>query len=212
MLDGIMAGTMGAQEFYDFVNADGPPADDAIRADIETAIDTFDLVLTEYVDNEVSREADYGFAQATESLHSGDAVMFFHGDWAKGYLVSVGWTAGVDFGVSGPPGASDLFVYGADMFAMPVSAQHPNNARNFLSVLASKEAQVAFNRFKGSTPMRMDARDELDEPGKLALDNLIEAKVLMKGHPNDDWDAAIEAYVADGDKAALLEVYLTADP
>jgi hypothetical protein len=35
---------------------------------------------------------------------------------------------------------------------------------------------------------------------------------LMKGHANADWDAAFEAYSMDGDKAALLDVYLTVTP
>jgi glucose/mannose transport system substrate-binding protein len=212
MFDEILAGTMGAEGFYTFVNSGEPPADQDTIDQITSAVDTFDLILTTYVDVETSKAADYGWDAATATLHSGDAAMLFHGDWAKGYLVNLGFDPGVDFGVSGPPGAFDLFVYGADMFGFPAAAPHPQNALDFLSVVASKEGQVAFNRQKGSTPMRTDVREELDEPGQLALDNLINAKVLMKGHPNADWDAAFEAYSMDGDKDALLEVYLTATP
>lgn len=212
MLDEFMAMSLGAQPFYDLIHDGKAPADDATKEAITRAIDAFDLTLTDYIDVEKSRVAEYSVFEAAESLHSGDAVMYFHGDWAKGYLVSVGWTGGVDFGVSGPPGASNLFVYGADMFAWPETVPHPNNAHDFLTLVASKEAQIAFNRNKGATPMRQDARDGLDEPGKQAMDDLVNAKVLMKGTPVKAWDDAIAAYVEDGDKAALLDVYLTTAP
>lgn len=212
MLDEFMAMSLGAQPFYDLIHDGKAPADDATKAAITKAIDAFDLTLTDYIDVEKSRATEYSVFEAAESLHSGEAVMYFHGDWAKGYLVSVGWTGGVDFGVSGPPGASDLFVYGADMFAWPESVPNEANAHDWLSVVASKEAQIAFNRQKGATPMRKDARDGLDEPGKLAMDDLVNAKVLMKGTPVKAWDDAIAAYIDDGDKAALLDVYLTTAP
>lgn len=212
MFDEILAGTMGAEGFYAFVNSGEPPTDATVTEQLTSAVDTFDLILTEYVDVDASKAAEYGWAEAAQAIHNEDAIMFFHGDWAKGYLDSLGDTPGVDFGVSGPPGASDLFVYGADMFGLPAVAPHPETALEFLQVVASKEGQVAFNRKKGSTPMRMDVRDELDEPGKLALDNLLDAKVLMKGHPNAAWDDAFAAYAENGDKEALLQVYLTAKP
>ncbi len=212
MLDEFMAMSLGAQPFYDLIHGGEAPSDDATKEAITKAIDAFDLTLKEYVDVETSRADGYGVFEAAESLHSGDAVMYFHGDWAKGYLVSVGWTGGIDFGVSGPPGASDLFIYGADMFAWPESVPHPTNAHDFLTLVASKEAQIAFNRFKGATPMRKDARDGLDQPGKQAMDDLVNAKVLMKGTPVPAWDDAITAYIDDGDKDALLDAYLTSAP
>jgi glucose/mannose transport system substrate-binding protein len=138
--------------------------------------------------------------------------MLFHGDWAKGYLVHLGWEPGVDFGVLGPPGAADLFVYGADMFGLPATAAHPQLGKDFLSIVASPEGQVAFNSYKGATPMRSDVRDQLDEPGKASLDGLINAKVLMPGHANDGWDKGIEAFAKDHDKDALLKVYVDTAP
>jgi glucose/mannose transport system substrate-binding protein len=212
VFDEVLAGVLGAQGFYDFVNSGAPPTDPELAASVTEAVHAFDRILTEYVDVEASKAEEYGWAEAAQALHDGKAAMYFHGDWAKGYLSALGWTPGVDFGVSGPPGASDLFVYGADMFGLPAHAPHPATARGFLEVVASKEGQVAFNRRKGSTPMRTDVRDQLDEPGQLALDNLMNAKVLMKGHANSEWDAAIDAYSKDGDADALLDVYLTAVP
>jgi glucose/mannose transport system substrate-binding protein len=184
MFDEVLAGILGAQGYADFLNSGA----------VTSKVDSYD------------------WSAAAAAVHDGKAAMYMHGDWAKGYVTALGWTPGVDFGVSGPPGAPDLFIYGADMFGLPAAAPHPDTARHFLEMVASKDGQVAFNRQKGSTPMRTDVRDQLDEPGKLALDNLMNAKVLMKGHANASWDPAFDSYAKDGDKAALLQVYMTATP
>jgi glucose/mannose transport system substrate-binding protein len=118
----------------------------------------------------------------------------------------------VDFNVSGPPGAFDLFVYGADTFALPASAPHEKAGRDFLEVVASREGQVAFNQYKGATPMREDVLDQLDEPGRRNLQDLVDAKVRIPGHANAAWDAGIEQFKMDSDEAALLKVYLNAAP
>jgi glucose/mannose transport system substrate-binding protein len=210
-LDDILSGTLGAAAFQSLVLSTTPTTDPAVRAGVTSAVDTFAKMLTDYVDP-ASKEPAYGWSQAAESLHDGKAAMFFMGDWAKGYLTSLGWTPGVDFGVSGPPGAFDLFWYGDDSFAIPVSAMHQKNARNFLSVVTSKAAQVAFNKQKGSTPIRSDVRDQLDEPGKTSLDNMLNAKVLARSVPaNMARTAALTQFLIDGEKAPLIEAYLTAN-
>ena len=213
LFDEILAGTMGAEGFDKFIKGTTLAADDTeVQAQLASAIDTFDMVLTDYVDVDRSTATDYDWSSAAQDLYDGKAAMLFHGDWAKGFLVHLGWTPGVDFGVLGPPGASDLFVYGADMFGLPTAAPHPELGKDFLKIVASPEGQVAFNAYKGSTPMRADVREMLDEPGKLSLDGLMNAKVLMPGHGNADWEAGIEAFAVDHDKEALLQVYIDTPP
>lgn len=212
VFDEILAGTMGAQGFDDFIKGKASASDADVQANIESAIDTFDALLTDYIDVDKSSGADYGWDAAAQDLFDGNAAMLFHGDWAKGYLVHLGWTPGTDFGVLGPPGASDLFVYGADMFGLPATAPHSQLGKDFLGIVASPEGQVAFNKNKGATPMREDVKAELDKPGQTSLDGLINAKVLMPGHANDGWDKGIENFAADHDKAALLQVYIDTAP
>ena len=209
--DEILAGTLGASAFDDLVQGRTPPTDATMKAGITSAIATFGSVLTDYVDP-ASSAADYGWTNAADDVHSGKAAMLLHGDWAKGYMVHLGWTPGVDFGLSGPPGANDLFVYGADVFGLPKSAPHPGMAEDFLTVVASKDGQVAFNKYKGATPMRTDVRDQLDDLGKISMDALLNAKVLSPSHANADWDAAIGVFAMDGDQDAMLSAYLTAKP
>lgn len=210
VFDEILAGTMGATAFDDFLKGKTSPADN--EAQIKSAIATFGKLLTDYVDRDASTADGYNWSSATKDLFDGKAAMELHGDWAKGYLVELGWEPGFDFGVSGPPGAFDLFVYGADTFTLPSTAPHEALGKDFLEVVASKDGQVNFNKHKGATPMRSDVRDSLDAPGQKNLDDLVNASVRMPGHANADWDAGIEAFAKDGDQDALLQVYLTATP
>lgn len=203
----LLAGTMGAQRFNDFVKGTITGSDTDVMGDLQTTIDIFHTVITEYIDVERASATDYHWPSSAQDLYDGKAAMLFHGDWAKGYLLHLGWTPGIDFGISGPPGAFDLFIYGADMLGLPATAPHPQLARDFLMVAASPEGQVAFNQLKGSTPMRTDLADLLDDTAKATLDDLVNAKVLMASYPSAAWDAGIQAFAKDQDKEALLNVY-----
>lgn len=211
--DEILAGALGAEGFRDFIEGKVDPADEDVRASLELAIATFDTLLTDYVDTERASAADYEWSSAASDLHDDLAAMMFHGDWAKGYLMHLDFTPGYDFEVLGPPGAEDLFVYGADMFGLPTTAPHPELGKDFLAIVASPQGQIEFNKYKGATPMRTDIRDQIDDEGvKHNLDNLINAKVLIPGHPNAAWDAGIEAFALDHDREKLLQVYLESAP
>lgn len=211
--DEILAGTMGAEGFRDFVQGKSDPADAEVRASLESAIESFDTLLTNYVDTERASANDYEWSSAASDLHDDLAAMMFHGDWAKGYLMHLDFTPGYDFEVLGPPGAEDLFVYGADMFGLPTTAPHLDLGKDFLSIVASPQGQIEFNKYKGATPMRTDIRDQIEDEGlRHNLDNLINAKVLMPGHPNAAWDAGIEAFALHHDREALLQVFLDTAP
>jgi glucose/mannose transport system substrate-binding protein len=207
-----LAGELGAQKFGDYVLHKTPVTDQAIQDGIKSAVDVFDTVMTQYVDVASAKATGYDWTHAASALKSGTSAMMLLGDWVKGYLVALGWTPGVDFSVSGPPGASDLFVYGVDTFALPETAPHPDSAKHFLTVVGSKEGQVAFNKQKGSTPMRSDVRDMLDPAGQSALDDLVNAKVRIPGFDTSAVDDAMGKYVMDGDKAALLTALQAVTP
>jgi glucose/mannose transport system substrate-binding protein len=208
----LLSGVVGADKFGQFVRHERLVTDPDMQLGIQTATGAFVEVFTKYIDMPAVRAANYDWTQAADSLHNGKAAMFFLGDWLKGYLVHLGWDPGVDFGVSGPPGASDVFVYGADTFALPAVAPRPDLAHDFLQVVGSKAAQVAFNRQKGSTPMRVDVRDLLDGPGQQNLDDLVNAKVRLPGFDNAMMDTAMTAYVNTSDATALLQSLLTIEP
>jgi glucose/mannose transport system substrate-binding protein len=208
----LLSGVVGADNFGAFVRHQLPVSDLTMQAGIQEATARFVDVYTKYVDVPAMQAPGFDWTKAADSLRAGSTAMFFLGDWLKGYLVHLGWTPGVDFGVSGPPGASDVFVYGADTFALPTHAPHPQLAHDFLEVVASPDAQVAFNRQKGSTPMRTDVRDRLDGPGQQNLDDLVNATVRLPGFDNAMMDTAMTAYVNTGDADALLKSLQTIEP
>ena len=128
-------------------------------------------------------------------------------------MVELGAIPGFDFGVVGMPGASDLFLYGVDVFAMLEGASDPEATRRFLETVGSTEGQIAFNRLKGSTPIRLDvASTELDPAGQATLEDLRNAKVRLLTRSRVTWDAALAAFAADRDADALVAVYLASPP
>lgn len=211
--DEILAGTMGAEGFRDFIDGSKSASDPDVQAQLKSAIATFDTLLTDYVDTERASGADYEWSSAARDLNEDNAAMMFHGDWAMGYLRKLGFDDGFDVVLSGPPGAADLFVYGADMFGLPATAPNPQLGKDFLAIVASPEGQIAFNTLKGSAPMRADILDQIeDDKLKATAENLANAKVLIPGHANSGWDAGIEAFAKDHDQAALLQVYVDTPP
>jgi glucose/mannose transport system substrate-binding protein len=145
-------------------------------------------------------------------VFDGKAAMFLHGDWAKGYFVARGWTPGIDFGQTGGPGAADLFWYVIDAFAQPTLAAHPDQAHDFLSVVLSKEAQVAFSRIKGSTPVRTDVSDQLDRLGQVTLLDLVESKRRLPVVAKQEWDDALHVFATDLNEEALYQAFVTNPP
>jgi glucose/mannose transport system substrate-binding protein len=202
MFNSLAMGSMGAKAFHDYMSG-GPRDDNAFGA----AVDLLDHVLAEYVNDDASSDG-FGWTQAADAVFEGKAAMFLHGDWAKGYFVQLGWQPGVDFGVVAAPGAVDMFWYGVDTFSLPKGGPNPDGAWRFLSTVGSTDGQVAFNKLKGSTPVRLDVpKSALDAEGQATLEELGNATYRMRVVSKDAWDTALLDYANNNDKDALLKVY-----
>lgn len=204
----LAMGSMGAESFADFLAGKNFDEDK-----LNGAIDVLDKVLTDYIDVDASAVDGYGWTNATEAVYDGHAAMFLHGDWAKGYFVELGWEPNVDFGVVGAPGASDMFLYGVDVFGLPNGAKHPEAARDFLTTIGSEKGQIAFNTVKGSSPMRLDidAKD-FDSMGQEVIEDFKGAKIRMALIWQNAWDEAMLTFAKDHDKAALLQAFKDTPP
>jgi glucose/mannose transport system substrate-binding protein len=211
LFNDIVQGTMGVDTFNDFITGVTPVSDPIIKAKLKESISILREVLTMYV-NPDAGDANFNWSDAADQVFDGKAAMLLHGDWAKGYFVTLGWTPGVDFGQTGGPGASDLFWYAIDAFAAPKLAAHPDTARDFLSVVLSKEAQVAFSRLKGSTPIRTDVSDQLDRLGQTTLRELVGSKRRLPVIAKLVWDDALHAFATDLDEEALYQAYVKDPP
>ncbi len=92
--------------------------------------------------------------QAFALVIEGKAAFNSMGDWAYGEVVAknavenTGWVS--------HPDTQGSFVLVVDSFTLPTGAPNAENARNWLRVIGTKEAQEAFNPIKGSIPSRTD--------------------------------------------------------
>jgi len=98
------------------------------------------------------------------------AGMMIMGDWATGELLAWGASPVRDFGCSVVPGTKNMHLYSIDTLAMLVSARtRQTEQEKMAEVIGGVPTQLAYNRFKGSVPVRRDI-----EPGALdgcALDS-----------------------------------------
>ncbi|ANQ53784.1 ABC transporter substrate-binding protein [Thermosipho sp. 1063] len=121
--------------------------------DIRQALLIFKDVL-KYVNSDHSALT---WQDATRMLFEGKAFCNMMGDWAEGYLKTLNWKPGEDFGWFALPGTQNAFMLVSDTFGLPKNAPHRENAIKWIKLLASVEAQDTFNPIKGSIPARIDA-------------------------------------------------------
>jgi len=208
VFNSLAAASMGITAFESYFTGKTALDEAALRAVIEL----FDNVLANYV-NASASQPDFAWTDATDLLLSGEAAMFIHGDWAKGYLVQRGFDPGIEFGVVGMPGAADLFLYGVDAFAVMTGGHQPEATERFLRTVGSPAGQIAFNRLKGSSPIRLDIDLELLDPsGRITLQDLRDAKIRMLTVSNPAWDDALAAFAVSRDADALLAAFVANPP
>jgi glucose/mannose transport system substrate-binding protein len=104
-------------------------------------------------------DPDFDWTAGIKLFAEGKAAMTVMGDWAKPEIEAAGMVPGTDFAACPFPESGGTFVWTADTFAMPKDPPHPKNASLLLETLGSKEGQLAFNRKKGSIPVRTDLSD-----------------------------------------------------
>ena len=208
MFSSLAIGVMGIDAYQGYFTGRRAADLPALRR----AIDVFAQVVENYVNPDAGDDG-FGWTNAAQAVFNGDAAMLLHGDWSKGYFVQLGWTGETDFGVVVAPGNSGMFLYGVDAFTLAAGAHNEAGARSFLATVASPEGQVAFNRIKGSSPIRPDVlRDELDLLGRETLSDLEHARVRMLVRSRPSWEDALAAFTRDHDREKLLRAFLDAPP
>ncbi len=127
--------------------------------DVKQALNYFKELMT-YVNED---HAALTWQDATRRVYDGEAVYNLMGDWAEGYLKTLGWAPGEDFGwiFTGGP---NYFMVITDTFGLPKGAPNPEGAKAWLKTVASVEGQDTFNPIKGSIPARIDADKSKYDP------------------------------------------------
>jgi glucose/mannose transport system substrate-binding protein len=149
--ENTLLGTVGPDTYNALFRGEAAWDDQGVR----DAADTYARML-DYVNEDFSALT---WDQATALVIEGGAGFNSMGDWAYGEVVAknaqdnIGWVS--------HPGTAGSFVLVVDSFTLPVGAPNAENARNWLTVLGSKEAQEAFNPIKGSIPARTDVNRDI---------------------------------------------------
>lgn len=208
MFNAVALGTMGGPAYSEYFTGKSQPPTPPLRK----AAEAFRDLLVNYT-NDDAAEPGFGWTNAASAVKDGDAAMFLHGDWAKGYLEQLGAKPGADFGARASPGADDVFLYGVDVFAIPQGAKNEAGAREFLSTIASADGQVAFNRLKGSSPMRsLSDLGALDPLGQATVRDLSRATIRLRVRSRSVWDDAFAAFAKSRDVDALLKAFADNPP
>jgi glucose/mannose transport system substrate-binding protein len=112
------------------------------------------LRCVQYLSRSFLDDRDKGWAEALAQVQEGSAAFSVMGDWANGELKTAldnGDVDAVPF-----PGSDKTFVFTSDTFPLPISAPYPVQSMALLDTIASRDAQLAFSREKGSIPARKD--------------------------------------------------------
>jgi glucose/mannose transport system substrate-binding protein len=85
------------------------------------------------------------------------AAMMIMGDWASGELMAWGANPNSDFACVEVPGTAHMHLYSVDTLAMLVNARHHEALQERMAeTISAMPAQLAYNRIKGSVPVRRD--------------------------------------------------------
>jgi glucose/mannose transport system substrate-binding protein len=202
LFNGLLPASLGFDAFKAYFVDKG----DFPEAAFVEAIKLLDNILTNYTNQ---TDENFLWNDCADLVFDGQAAMFIHGDWVKGYFTAIGWTPGEGFGVTSAPDASNIFFMGVDTFALLKGDKQPDAAQDFLRTVASKEGQVAFNKIKGSSPMRLDAPTKnFDVVAQATMKILGDPQTLRLSAPaNVLWDNALQDFAKTRDQDALLAVY-----
>jgi glucose/mannose transport system substrate-binding protein len=94
--------------------------------------------------------------QAITKVVEGKCAFSVMGDWAYGEFKKANLKDNEDFGWVNFPGTEGSFDMVGDGFTLATGAPHKSETLQWLKVLGSKEGQLAFNKIKGSIPVRTD--------------------------------------------------------
>jgi glucose/mannose transport system substrate-binding protein len=98
--------------------------------------------------------ANLTWDQANDLVISGKAGMTIMGDWIEGDYKAKRFT---DYGWTTTPGTAGVYDALSDTFGLPKGARDVEQAKNWLRLVGTPQAQDAFNPLKGSVPANIHA-------------------------------------------------------
>lgn len=148
------------------------------RPEMRKAFEVFDQLRMIATDSNIVQWND-----GINKLMRGDGAAQILGDYAKGEFVAAGQKPGADgdFTCVLGLGVRDIMTFGGDAFFFPKQQDPAVEAsqKRLAALMMSPEVQVAFNTYKGSTPVRGDVElSSVDECMAKGLKVLDEGKTV----------------------------------
>ena len=200
LFETILAGSMSAHKYEGLWTGETDWNDPKVTK----ALINFKM-MRQYVNED---HAMLNWKEAVQLMIDGNAAMTITGDWANGEFLDQGFTG---FGWTETPGSKGIYVALSDTFTLPQYSPHPEAASEFLSFLASKQAQEVINQVKGSICARTDCshsyyNDYQRSADKDVKKDKIVPSIIAGAAANDAWLGAyfeaIANFVNTGDVAA----------
>jgi len=142
----VLLAQAGQSGYNDYINGEGS------RSAVESALEAVDTMIDYTFDDASS----IGFPEASTRMQNGEAAFMHQGDWAAGGF-GEDFVYGEDWDHVPFPGSEGHYALNMDSFPFPAEAPNPEATKVFLKYCGGTEAQIAFNREKGSIPPRSDA-------------------------------------------------------
>lgn len=150
----MLISEFGKDAYIDFTNGKGD------KGKIKKSLKATKTIFTNYINNDA---ATINFTTANQKVISGRAATIHNGNWLYGmYRAESGFKYKKDWGWAPFPGTENMYVFHLDAFIPPSNNPSPEKTVKWQRYVGSKEAQVAFNKRKGSVPLRTDV-----DPNKL---------------------------------------------
>lgn len=145
-----MLGSEGYQPYMDVMNGEGDVG--AVKNSLEY-VEKFAQYFNEDADSVNPPESN-------QRIMNGEAAFLQQGNWMAGGYRANDLTYEEDWGWIPFPGTEDMYTLHFDAFVYPKDGPAPEATQTWLAYCGSVEAQVEFNKRKGSIPPRTDAPDD----------------------------------------------------
>jgi glucose/mannose transport system substrate-binding protein len=159
VFEAVLLGEVGPKRYRELIVNRNSRA--WLSPDIDKALDRVRWLRT--LSGEVPRER--AWTESAREITSKTAAMFIMGDWAKGELMAWGASPERDFGCVAVPGTRKMHLYSVDTLAMLRNARKRTATQEKLAeVITTAQSQLAYNRVKGSVPVRNDIDPAVLDP------------------------------------------------
>ncbi|WP_231183860.1 ABC transporter substrate-binding protein [Haladaptatus sp. DYF46] len=176
-----MLGQSGYSKYMDYVNGKGPKS--AVKSSFETTKE----MITGYTNEDAST---IGFTEANQKIMSGDAAFIHQGNWVAGAYKSEDLKYNEDWGFVPYPGTKGMYTLHIDAFLYPSNNPSPKKSKEWMRFVGGKDAQVAYNKWKGSIPTRKDV--STDEFGPYLTETIEDFKNAKHRPPTIAHGLAVE--------------------